>query len=203
MSFLKNIDNSNYNLNNLTYKTFICKDCTKKDKDKEYELKLNDNSPKDLKNFGYISINYMKNPFVYVTTPLMVCLFGVNKNTNNMSLQFSNYKENNEMLNFLNFIKNIEFSQMKYLNLSENDTDLYISQIKYDKEGKYDPNLSVKIPFKYNKFECDIKNENYSSMNIFNINNFTKMQCDIYIDNIWKWNDKFICKWKCKKIYIK
>ena len=42
----------------------------------------------------------MKNPFVYVTTPLMVCLFGVNKNTNNMSLQFSNYKENNEMLNF-------------------------------------------------------------------------------------------------------
>ena len=141
MSFLKNIDNSNYNLNNLTYKTFICKDCTKKDKDKEYEIIVNDNSPKDLKNFGYISINYMKNPFVYVTTPLMVCLFGVNKNTNNMSLQFSNYKENNEMLNFLNFIKNVEFSQMKYLNLSEDDTDLYISQIKYDKAGKYDPNL--------------------------------------------------------------
>jgi len=133
----------------------------------------------------------------------MVCLFGLDKQSNNMSLQFKNYKIDNTMKSFFEFIKNIEFLQMQYLDLDEDDSDdLFISQIRWDKENKYDPNLSVKVPFKYNHYDCDIKNENYSSMNITNINNFTKMQCDIYIDNIWKWNDKFICKWKCKKIYI-
>ena len=200
MSFLKYIDHSAYDLNDINYSTFICKDCTKKQK--EFELTLDDESPKDLKNFGYISLNYQNNPLIYVTTPPMICLFGVDKNTNNMSLQFTNLKNDHVMQSFFNFVKNIEFTQMNYLNLNDDDMDSYTSQIRFDKQEKYDPNLSVKIPFKYNKYECDIKNENYSSMNILNINNFTKMQCDIYIDNIWKWNDKFICKWKCKKIYI-
>ena len=30
MSFLKNIDHDKYNVENISYKTFICKDCTKK-----------------------------------------------------------------------------------------------------------------------------------------------------------------------------
>ena len=89
---------------------------------------------------------------------------------------------------------------VKYSN--DDDMDIYASQIRFDKQEKYDPNLSVKIPFKYNKYECDIKNENYSSMNILNINNFTKMQCDIYIDNIWKFNGKFVCKWKVSRILL-
>ncbi len=201
MSFLKNINHEKYDINNIKFKTFICKDCTQKKK--EYEVCLDNSCPKSLKNFGYISLQYLNNPFIYVTTPPMICLFGLDKNSNNMSLQFKNYKIDNTMQSFFEFIKNIEFIQMKYLDLDENDLDdLYISQIKWDSKNKYDPNLSVKVPFKYNRYDCDIKNENYSSMNITNINNFTKMQCDIYIDNIWKWNDKFICKWKCKKIYI-
>ena len=36
--------------------------------------------------------------------------------------------------------------------LSEDDSDLFISQIKYDKKN-YDPNLSVKIPFKHNRYD--------------------------------------------------
>lgn len=204
MSFLKNINHEIYDLNNLKFKTFTCKDCSQKKK--EYELCSDDSCPKSLKNFGYISLNYLQNPFIYITTPPMICLFGIKNNGKDnwsMSLQFKYYKTDNIMNSFFEFIKNIEFKQMSYLDLDEDDSDdLYISQIKWDKDNKYDPNLSVKIPFKYNRFECDIKNENYSSMNLLNVNNFTKMQCDIYIDNIWKWNDKFICKWKCKKIYI-
>ena len=60
----------------------------------------------------------------------------------------------------------------------------------------------MKIPFKHNKFECDVHNENYASCTVLNINRFTKMNCDIYIDKIWKFNERYICKWKCKKIYI-
>ena len=28
------------------------------------------------------------------------------------------------------------------------------------------------------------------------------MQCDIYIDKIWKFNDVYYCKWKARKIYL-
>ena len=74
----------------------------------------------------------------------MTCLFGVDKNTWNMSLQFTGLKTDNEMKNFFDTIQRIELFQMKYLDLNEDETDLYNSQIKYDKKGKYDPNLSVK-----------------------------------------------------------
>ena len=89
-NFLKNVEHDRYNIDDIKYKTFICKDCTKKNK--EFELHTNDESPKDLLNYGYISLQYLDNPFVYVTTPPMVCLFGVDKNTWNMSLQFKDLK---------------------------------------------------------------------------------------------------------------
>ena len=200
MSFLKNIDHSKYVVDDITYKTFTCDDCSSKKK--EFSLCEDDSSPKNLKNFGYITLQYLQNSIIYITTPVMTCLFGIDKNTWNMSLQFSNIKTNNEMKSFFDTIQRIEMFQMKYLDLNEDETHLYNSQIKYDKKGKYDPNLSVKIPFKYNRFECDIINDNYSSMTILNINNFTKMKCDIYIDKIWKYNGQYICKWKCKKIHI-
>ena len=202
MSFLKNIEHNRYDLDNIVFKTFICKDCSNEQKNKEYELCTDNKCPKDLKNFGYISLNYLQNPLIYLTTPPMVCLFGVNKNNWTMSLQFKDVKTNNIMKSFFDFIQNMEFKVMQSLGLSEDESDLFVSQIRYDKARKYDPNLSIKIPFKNNRFDCDIKNENYSSMTVLNINNFTKMQCDIYIDKIWKWDEKYYCKWKCKKIYI-
>ena len=39
-NFLKNIDHDIYNIDDITYKTFICKDCTKKTK--EFELHINE-----------------------------------------------------------------------------------------------------------------------------------------------------------------
>ena len=41
-----------------------------------------------------------------------------------------------------------------------------------------------------------------SSSNLFNIQGFTSMQCDIYLDKIWKMNDNFYAKWKCKIIHL-
>ena len=28
------------------------------------------------------------------------------------------------------------------------------------------------------------------------------MTCDIYIDKIWKFNDRFYCKWKVRNIFV-
>ena len=79
--------------------------------------------------------------------------------------------------------------------------DKYLSQIRQDKDMKYDPNLIVKIPFRGNSYDVDIRNKD-SPCSITNIYRFSKMKCDIYIDKIWKFNGKYICKWKVKKIEI-
>ena len=91
---------------------------------------------------------------------------------------------------------------MKYIGLNEDETIKYVSQIRHDKNNKYDPNLLVKIPFKNNKFEVDIRSDNYNNVSIMSIGKFTKMKCDIYIDKIWLFNDRFYCKWKVRRIYI-
>ena len=35
-----------------------------------------------------------------------------------------------------------------------------------------------------------------------NISKFCKVQCDIYLDKIWKYNDNYISKWKVKMIHF-
>ena len=132
----------------------------------------------------------------------MVCPFGFNKNTHNLSLQFTNYKSDSEMKSFFEFIQNLEFLQMKILGMDEDDIDNFVSQIKYDKLKKYDPNLLVKIPFNYNKFETDIYSESYSGASIMNINRFSKLRCEIYLDKLWKTGDVYVSKWKTNIINI-
>tara|TARA_B100000768_G_C11114223_1_gene304669 strand:- start:443 stop:721 length:279 start_codon:yes stop_codon:yes gene_type:complete len=91
---------------------------------------------------------------------------------------------------------------MQNLGITEKDMDKYGTQIRVDKSGKYDPNLSVKIPFVGNRYQVEVFNDTQENINIYNINNFVKMQCDIYIDKIWKYNGVFYCKWKARKIYL-
>ncbi len=196
--FLKNRHHNIYLEKEYTYKNFICKDCTKKKK--EYEYTDDEEYPKNIPNIGYIEISLGKFP-IYITTPVMVCPFGFNKVTNAMSLQFTNIKTDSEMKSFHDFIQSLEMDQMKYLGLDENDIDLYISQIRYDKNMKYDPNLLLKVPFTNNRYNVDIRNKD-SPCSITNLYKFSKVKCDIYIDKIWKYNGKFICKWKVNKLFI-
>ena len=160
---------------------------------------------KDHPCFGYITVGYLRNPHLYITTPIMKCLFGVQKRGDinfQMNLQFTNLEEDPYMKQFFDFIQNTEFMCMKYLGLTEEDSDRFVSQIKYDKEEKYEPNLAVKLPFHYNKFMTDLYSDFSSAVNIFNIKKFQRMECDIFADKVWRMNDKFYMKWKCKIIHI-
>jgi hypothetical protein len=160
---------------------------------------------KDHPCFGYITVGYLRNPHLYITTPIMKCLFGVQKKGDinfQMNLQFTDLEEDPQMRQFYDFIEGCEFSAMKYLGLNEEDSDRFISQIYHDKKGIYEPNLNVKIPFQYNQFLTDMYSEHSSGVNIFSINKFQKMECDLYVDRIWRMNDKFYMKWKCKIIHI-
>ena len=132
----------------------------------------------------------------------MTCLWGMSKQTKQISLQFTKLESDPSMKSFFTFIKNIEINNMRNLGFTEKDIDKYGSQIKLDKSGKYEPNLLVKVPFVENRYDVDVFNDERDNINIYNINNFVKMQCDIYIDKIWKYNDVYYCKWKAKKIYL-
>jgi len=171
-------------------------------KKKEYE-KCKSSPKSDLK-FGYSQLFYHKHPQLIVTTPPMICPFGISKYGANfkMCLQFTNYASDPIMKSFYEFMKQCEYKQMSLLGLDEDESDLFISQIKHDKKDKYDPNLEAKIPFSYNKFQCDIYSDDFSAVSIMNISKFCKLQCDIYLDKIWKYNDSYISKWKVKMIHL-
>ena len=198
MESLKNLHHNIYEGKQFTYKIFSIQDCSAKKK--EYEPYQGNQIPKEIPNLGYINIQIGKYP-IMITTPTMVCPFGFNKSTGQLPLQFTNVKTDPEMNSFFNFIQRFEFEQMKYLGLTDEDSELYISQIKFDKKERYDPNLSVKVPFYGNRYDVDIYSED-SNHSLTRIYNFSKVKCDIYVDKIWKFNDHFICKWKVKRVVI-
>jgi len=184
---------------------YLCDDMSiKKGKDKTYSKCKNGDCIKNNPCFGYYQLYYLKQNQFMVTTPLMKCLFGVQKNGNqfSMSLQFTDLQDDPLMKQFYDFIETLQFYCMARIGLDESDADNFISQIKTDKQKKYDPNLSVKIPFQYNRFQTEIYSEHSSDVNLFQIQGFTPMKCDIYLDKIWKMNDKFHMKWKCKSILL-
>ena len=196
---LKNIHHDKYKVDNIQYANFLWEDCTEKkdviqDKSRKFAV--------ELKNIAYTSIYYNNTPMIYVTTPVMTCLLGMDKKTKQLSLQFTDLESDSSMKSFFTFIKNIEINNMRNLGITDKDIDNYGSQIRIDKSGKYEPNLLVKVPFVDNRYAVDVFNDDRDNINIYNINNFVKMQCDIYIDKIWKYNDVYYCKWKSRKIYL-
>ena len=200
MSLLKNISHKAYDIEKIRYVNFVCKNPNVKKKEFMEDKSQAVNNDK----LSYISMYYGKNNMVYVTTPVMVCPFGVNQSNGFiMNLQFTNYENDDKMKEFYLFIKALEELQKNHIGIDDTNDDLYISQIKRDKHRKYDPNLVVKLPFKRNKFELESYNKEGEHMNVLNVPRFCKVQCDIYIDKIWKFNDQYVCKWKLHKLTIK
>ena len=77
MNNLKHIDHSKYIIDNIKYINY---DCTNPNvKTKEYKVNNEDDILSNDK-FAYSQIMYNNNPMIYVTTPMMVCPFGFNKN---------------------------------------------------------------------------------------------------------------------------
>ena len=191
-------------MSKLHYEYYTCEDMSVEDKHKTYKCCKDNTCCKDDLCFGYVQIYYGKLPRLVVTTPIMKCPFGIQNqgSSYNLALQFTDLREDSYMNSFYEWMQMIEFSHMKYLGLSDSDVNSYITQIKQDKKGKYDPNLSIKIPFEYNKFVTDIYSDNNPAINLFYVQRFSNIQCDIYIDKIWKYNQQFVCKWKVKCIYV-
>ena len=132
-NFLVNKHHNLFSNKQLSYKLFLCKDCTKKKK--EYIQHETDHKPCNILNLGYIGITCGKYP-IMITTPTMICPFGFNSQNQNLTLQFTNIKDDSEMKSFYDFIQELELNQMQYLGLTEDTADLYLTQIRQDKEEK-------------------------------------------------------------------
>ena len=197
ISNLKHIDHGKYIIDKIQYINFNLKNPNVQEK----EYIRDDSVAVENERLSYIQILYNNNPMIYITTPKMFCPFGFNKNANTMNLQFTNLETDAHMKSFFEFIQNIEFQQMAHIGLTEENADLYKTQIQYDKKGVYDPSLYVKLPFNYNKYEVDIYNDRFP-ITILGIQKYMTMTCDIYIDKIWKYNDTYIFKWKVRNIFV-
>ena len=197
ISNLKHIDHGKYIVDKIQYINYNLKNPNVKEK----EYIQDDSIAVENERLSYIQLMYNRNPMIYVTTPKMFCPFGFNKKTSTINLQFTNLETDAHMKSFFEFIQNIEFQQMAHIGLTEENANLYKSQIQYDKNGVYDPTLVTKLPFNYNKYEVDIYNDKFPTT-ILGIQKYTTMTCDIYIDKIWKYNDQYICKWKVRNIFI-
>lgn len=195
---LKDIHWEQYSLDHIKFTNYS----KETDNDNQVIYKSSKSLAYDNKLLSHIDIHYLSNPLVYVTTPTMIAPFGFNKDTHLLYLQFTNVESNTVMKSFYDFINYIEFQQMRHIGIQESNMDDYLSQIKQDKQNKYDPNLVTKVPYrsKQNRFDVSVFNKNKEYISLFNIPKFAKLQCDIYIDKIWKYNDKYVCKWKVKQI---
>lgn len=169
-----------------------------------YILSTKHKIPSDNLLLEYIKLKYYGNPKVYLTTPLMRCVFGVEKSFKNFEIKLAFHDIDNDktIKQFYDTIKTCEYTQMAQIGLKANESNKYISQIRQDKDKKYDPYLIVKLPFRYNKFEIDLVYKDSSDLGIMDITGGMMMRCNIYIDTIQKFNGKYICKWKCSFIQI-
>ena len=80
----------------------------------------------------------------------MVCLFGLDIKTKQMSLQFTNLESDSEMKNFFDFIENIEVNNMKNLGIDEDNYDKYINQIDMYENMIL---ICVEVPFVNNRYD--------------------------------------------------
>ena len=152
--------------------------------------------------YGYSQLYYHKDPFFYITTPPMKSLFGVQKgygSTFTMNLQFTDLDTDPEMKQFYDYINDVESICRTFVGA---DSNHFLSQIKRDKNQKYDPYLVVKLPFRYNRFEVDIYSDTLPYVNLLSIPSFRMVQCDIYLDKIWPCDQKYCAKWKIKCIHL-
>lgn len=165
-------------------------------------LLLTNIKPVDNLLLTHLNIQYKRRTKIYITTPVMMNIFGINKryNTFEMNLSFLNIDDNPKMKGFYDVIKTFEYTQMAQIGLTKDTQSNYLSQIKQSKDKKYDPYITIKLPFRYNKFDIDIYNKTYSGQSIIDIKHGNHMRCNIFIDKIQKYNGKYICKWKCSYI---
>ena len=146
----------------------------------------------------HIKVLHQNSP-IYLQTPWLPIPFGLDEQFNNFSIKLSLSRKNPEATSFYELIKNIENHHQEYISSLENEVN-YGSQIK-EGENK-DPLLTIKLPFRYRRLETKFFKSDGSSTTSKDLNPMVQVKCNLEMDSIWKFNNKYYAKWKAKQIWI-
>lgn len=143
-------------------------------------------------NTDFLTVKYNDNP-LYIETPEMYVPFGLEKEYNNFIIKLQFNRNNEETIDFYNFILELEDKIKELLN-----TNSLKSEIVHTNK-KFDPLLKTKILCIKNSINIDYKKNNEFG-NIYDFEKKTNIKAFLMIDNLFRKNSNYYCKFKLKKI---
>lgn len=119
---------------------------------------------------------FYNNDKVLIDLPIMKCKNGIEKYFNKYQVMLEIDDEN-----FLKFINSLELNNKKYCRKDS----IYKSNITTDGIKKY---LILKVPFRYNRVETNIKSERIYLPTIENIEPGMELKCKMLVPKTWLYN---------------
>lgn len=159
----------------------------------------------DYKNIKLKEINYKYNVMKYkqekiaILTPIMKCYSGVEKFFNKYEIKLEFPLDTKEGKKFYEFMQALEENNKAHMNhLAEYKGQMYKIGEKII--------LVLKIPYRYNNFEVEVKSESKFLPTIFEVRENNRVKCEIDIEKLWYFskNGKLLCGclMEVKKIII-
>jgi hypothetical protein len=170
-------------------------------------VKINDqniNIRKSMQNDNMYQILDKYNQKLSFTSPYIRIPFGLEKYKKDkmcLNLEFTNYKTNNTIHNFMATIKTIDtfFQDLKTINNIDLTTKKYISCFK-ERPDEYDPLLRTNIKITKRQMHIEIVSDFPNT--VFDLENNQTIKTELEIDNLWIYDDKYGLNWIVKKIYF-
>ena len=140
-------------------------------------------------------------PFNSFYTPKVYVPFGISeyKKSFSLNLQLRHLNNNDELIEFKEFIEKLETKLKDLLEISDNE---FISQLRINPDSKYDPIVYTKIINKFDKLECTVINNSNENLNIYDIGSKFYCKCLLSLDKVWLFRNKYSYKFKLRELII-
>lgn len=150
----------------------------------------------EYKKINIKQIKYVKSFLKYngdkliIELPVMKCINGIDK-------YFSKYQIMLEITDkdFLDFMIDLEETNKKHCD----SNNKYKSNLVHNNNKSY---LTLKVPYRYNRFEIDIKSDRIYLPTIENIKPNTNIKCKIILPKLWTYENISGCLMDVKEIFI-
>lgn len=165
--------------------------------------------PKKIKGGSYFSLASYNNKPIYIQTPRLKCINGIQKNENRCSIELCLDKSH---LLFYEFITNID--DYNILRIQENSSawfkkefpldiveEFYKTPVKLSR-NKQAPKLKLKVPLSKGNIACDIYDNNKNITTHDTLKNNDKIVCILQFIGLRFLKQQVICEWNPLQIKI-
>lgn len=126
-----------------------------------------------------------------IKTPKLYIPFAVEEYYSTYTLKLQLRKQENKLLEFINKLE-------EKLNLLFNN--LVVSNLRFS--DKFDPLLSIKLTQNKKVFTCNAFDMDNQPINILDLKPKTYCKCELIIDTVWKFKNKYYFKIKLKNLFL-